>query len=244
MKTTEILTPSGLKLEIRETTGADDDLFSGATARDYDIINQFVSTIIVGGDLGKPSPTKVKKMLLRDKYFTILSSRIFSLSPILYFTHAWEEGQKPEEYAVDLSEYIWDYTKPVPEENDPKYFDQRILPYPENMDKIEFVVGDKKFQMDFLTGEGEAYLLELPPSQRSINQQLSARNLSMEIAGEFKRVKNFGQLSAREMVTIRGKATELDPEVQGLVTISNPYTGEVLDLSILGIVDFFFPTKI
>jgi len=184
-------------------------------------------------------------MLLRDKYYLLLASRIFSLSPILYFKHTWMEGAEPLEYDVDLEQYIWDYTKPFPTIGSPDYFDQRIPPYPEGTDGwVYFSLGDHEARFKFLDGKGEAYLLDLPANKRSINQQFSARELQVKTGDSWELVRNFGYFSARDMVILRSKLAESDPEIQGLVIISNPYTGEEIPMSILGIVDFFFPTRI
>jgi len=245
-KTKDLICPSGLAVTIRETTGADDDVFSGSSSKDYETINTFISGIIVGGDLGAHvSASKILEMLLRDKYFILLSSRIFSLSPILYFTHTWMDGVAPSEYDVDLQEYIWDYTTPFPTPDSPDYFDQRIPPYPEGTDGwVYFTLGEQEARFHYLDGKGEAYLLNLPASKRSINQQFTARELQVKQRDTWEAVKNFAFFSARDMVVLRSKLAEADPEIQGLVIVSNPYTGEEVPMSILGIVDFFFPTRI
>ena len=244
-KTLGLTCPSGLKVEIRETTGADDDIFSGVTKKDYETINNFISGIIVGGDLGVLTPQGVQDLLLGDKYFILISSRIFSLGPILYFKYTWPNTQIPEEYDVDLSTYVWDYTTPFPDKTNPQYFDQRIPPYPLDSDGwVYFKLGEYEARFHYLDGHGEVYLLDLPVSERTINKQFTARKLQIKEGDTWKEVRNFGNISARDMVVLRQTLLEADPEIQGLIKLSNPYTGEVADLPLLGIVDFFFPTRI
>jgi len=246
MKKKELLCPSGVIVVIREATGSDDDIFSGGTAKDYELLNRYLAAIIIEGpEPGSMTAAKVAEFPLRDKYFILLASRIFSLSPTLIFQYTWGEGMVPIEYEIDLEEYLWDYKEDFPLVGTPGYFDQRIPPYPSPFEEwIEIDLGERRVRLNYLTGVGEAYMLELPEAQKSINKQLVARNLSLFENNSWHIVKNFMAFTSREMVTIRLKLQEVDPEVSGLVTITNPNTGEIENISLLGIVDFFFPTKI
>ena len=243
MEKQKYLTPSGLTFVLREQTGADDDVINGAMD-EATMVNTYLANVIEEGPDGKRMDAEgVKKLRLGDKYFLVLASRILSLGPTLWFKYTWREDQPPVEYQEDLNRYIWDYTKPFPKFGDPDYFDQRIPPYPEG-DFISVEIGGHKLRMDYVDGYGEAYMLGLPANKRTVNQELIARNFRIFKDGEWKRVVNFGSFSAKAMVQIRNLVHDFDPPNEGLMTLTNPETLEIIKVPILGVKDFFFPVKI
>lgn len=243
MKQKEFVTPSGLKFTLREQTGDDDERLSAAQS-ETTLVNTYIANVIVKGPTGQAMDAEaVKKLRLGDKYFLVLASRMFSLGETLYFQYTWPGEKAPLDYEEDLSRYLWDYTKAMPEISDPEYFSQRIKAYP----KEEFINGDvrgMKLRMDYLDGHGEDYMMKLPANQRTVNKELVARNLRVFDAGDWKPVVNFTTFSAREMIYIRNLAHDNDPPIDGLTEIENPVSGELLELPILGIKDFFYPVKI
>jgi hypothetical protein len=241
--TTTINTPSGDKYVIRETTGADDDRLSNLSLDPSDIIHNYLLYIIQSKNGVKVVLGDIEKMKLRDKYSILIQSRIFSLGKMLSFSYDWPTGK--EEYEVDLTDYVWDYSKPFPEEGHPDYFSERIKPYPEDPNINRVLSNGLEIKMDFLTGEGEKYLLNLTPDKRTINRKLIARNLMIKDEnGAFVPVKSFDNISSRVSNEIRNICEKEDPDINGWVFISNPQTMENLTISLLEIRDFFFPTKI
>lgn len=243
MKKQEYISPSGLKFILREQTGEDDEVLSAAQSETV-MVNTYVANVIVEGPGGKAMGSEdVKKLRLGDKYFLLIASRILSLGKTLYFQYKWGDNPTPNEYSADLSRFLWDYNTPFPEVDTADYFDQRIRPYP----KEEFIDGEvnnMKLRMDYLDGVGEEYLIKLPTNQRTVNKELVARNLRIFSSGDWKPVAHFAAFSARDMMVIRNLAHDNDPPIDGLTTIQNPFTGETLELPLLGIKDFFYPAKI
>jgi len=247
MRTEKFLCPSLIEAEIRESTGADDDILSSLDEPNV-VLNRYISAILISlGGVAPVTPQMVKDLKIRDKYFILIKARIFSLGPDLYFTHNWGDGLQPEEYHFDLSGFVWDYTQPLPTFGEEGYFDQRILPY--NFTQGDAIVKTlttgRTVKMKFLDGHGEEILLKLPPSQRTINSQLSSR--AMQVSDDnlgFVKVVNFGVFSSREMVEIRSAVEEFDPPVEGLLHLTHPASREVVPISLIQIRDFFFPVKV
>jgi len=239
MKKEEVLCPSGIKFVIRELTGDDDERVN-AGLDESQMINTYVANGVAEGLTGAED---VKKLKLRDKYFLVLRIRMLSLGEKLYFGYQWPNIPELTEYEEDLSRYVWDYTKPFPKPGDSEYFKERIPIYPKQ-EFIEGELGGVKIRMDFMDGFGEEYLLKLPLNKRTVNQELVARNLRIFKDSEWKRVVNFSSFTARDMVFIRNLANEFDPPVEGLMDIENPITGEIINLPVIGVKDFFFPVKV
>ena len=242
MKQEEYVAPSGGRFVLREQTGDDDEKLNAAH-NEVSLVNTYVANVIVEGPGGKAMDSEaVKKLRLGDKYFLVIASRILSLGDKLYFEYEWEIDRPAIEYEEDLNQFIWDYSKEFPEKGHPKYFSQRIRPYPKD-EFIELTIGDMKIRMDYLDGHGEDYLMKLPPNNRTVNQELIARNIRF-FKGDWKVIKSFASFTARNMIAIRNKAHEMDPAIEGLTSVSNPYSGEQQRLPLLGIKDFFYPVKI
>lgn len=243
MRTQQYVTPSGLQFTLREQTGADDEVLT-SEKDESQLVNAYLANIITEGPNGGPMDMEaVKKLRLGDKYYLVIAGRILSLGETLYFQYQWEESQPAVEYSEDLSQYLWDYKEPFPGKENPLYFEQRIPPYPAE-EFINLEVGEFKLRMDYLDGVGEAYILKMPAMKRTINQDLVARNLRVLKGNDWKKVVSFAPFTARQMVEIRNAAAEHDPALEGLTAITNPMSGEILKIPLLGIKDFFYPVKI
>ncbi len=246
MKECVINVPSGTEFVIREQTGADDDLLSKLDTDEATVLNRYLASIIQKGPDGNRLTLKdVEGLLLRDKYTILFKSRIFSLSNELIFGYNWDPQEEPVEYTQDLNDYIWDYSKPLPELGDADYRVERILPY-KSTDKVILFTLSSGVEVSFelCDGVGEKYLLGIKPQERSINKQLIARNFKYNDGNKMVNVKNFQLFSSKDMMEIRNKVDEYDPVVEGNTTITNPTSGETIDLPIIGIKDFYFPAKI
>lgn len=257
-ETISLTTPSGYKVVLRQQTGDDDDIISNASlSQDGTSINKFVASIVVDTDFnvtGRLSLEDILKMKLCDKYFILLSSRIFSLGQFLNFTYEWPTTPEhpvslgPVEYTEDLSRYIWEYgIKPFPlNPSDPDYFKHRIKPHRSGKATEKEIVtsSGKKLRYTFMNGEGERYLLKLPPELESKNQELFARNLQLWLNDKWVKVENFKNFNPTDMAEIRKDIREEDPVNELTTELENPTTHEKIPYLIVGTQDFFFPREI
>ena len=253
-KLADLLLPCGTKVTIREQNGNDDDVIS-SPGSDKDLslpLNKFIAGLILKHDFNFKSKEVItmKEVLdipLRSKYFILLASRIFSISPTIKFRWDWKNGKPPVAYEEDLTVYLWDYNRDFPSEMDPDYFSERIQPYPpSNFDKyreLELSSG-KKIRYKYLDGHGENYLLGLSENERAINSPLKARELNIWLEGDWSPVTNFKDFKNYEMSEIRRDIDINDKPFDGFTNITNPYNGEALQIPLLSIPDFFFPREI
>jgi len=237
MRTIKFFTPSLLEVEIRETNGADDDILS-SVEDPVEMLNRYLASLVLsinGNTMVKGSD--IKNLRLRDKYFILIKSRIFSLGEILYFKQEWGNGASPEEFAIDLRSFVWD------DPQEPMGPDC-IKPYP-NMEMMSKTLDSgKQVRMKFMDGNGESMLMKKSPQARTINMQLLARGLQVFQDGDWVDVTNFTPFTSREMAQIRSLYEELDPAVEGLIELVNPATLQPHYISLLEIKDFFFPVKV
>ena len=250
----KLILPSGFTATIREQNGADDDILSNQhLAEDLSNMDIFISSLVIETDLpfainGKLNKDGVKKMLLRDKYFILFSSRIHSLGNIVNFEYNWgEEGGKVS-YSDDLNNYVWDYSKPMPEEGTEEYYPHRIKPYEfakEPYSKIEVVLDSgKTIRFSLMDGNSELYLLKLPIDQQTRNRELRARNLEQKIDNQWQKVENFLYFKPKEMSQLHRLVNMYDESFQGLTELENPITKEKVLYPIIGVRDFFYPAEI
>ena len=253
-KLKELVLPSGYTATIREQNGNDDDIISNqATARDLTNMNMFISSLVIETNLpfaigGKLSIESVRKMLLRDKYFILFSSRIHSMGNDIKFTYDWgsEEGGIVN-YTDDLNNYIWDYTKPVPEIGEKDYYQYRIQAYNHDLAYKPFehqLSSGKLIRFKHLDGHSELYLMKLPIDQQTKNMELKARDLEQKIDGEWQKVENFMFFSKRDMAELHKIVGSLDPNFNGITELENPLTQEVIKFPIISAKDFFYPEEI
>ena len=253
-KLKEIILPSGYTATIREQNGNDDDIISNqATARDLTNMNMFISSLVIETNLpfavgGKLSIDGVRNMLLRDKYFILFSSRIHSMGNEIKFTYDWgtEDGGIIE-YSDNLNNFVWDYSKPMPESTDKSYYHYRIQPYDHSLayKKQEFSLSSgKQIRFKFLDGHSELYLMKLPIDQQTKNTELKARELEQKIDGEWKTVENFMFFSKKDMAELHKLVNSLDPNFTGITELENPVSGEIIKFPIISAKDFFYPEEI
>jgi hypothetical protein len=247
--TKELLLPSGFKVIIREQNGDDDDLISSvALAESGTSFNMFIASITVWSELtNKPMTMEdVMNLKLRDKYFILMSSRVFSIGPILKFKYDWKDGRPPVHYEDDLRPYLWDFTKDMPKENEPGYFKYRVKVYPngKETERTFTLSSNKEVKYKYINGHGEKYLLELGNDKLTINAELKARELELKIDGKWFKVENFKHFSARDMQELRADVSVNDERFDGLTDLVNPSNLETLTVPLIGIQDFFFPRGI
>lgn len=242
----ELLLPSGRQCIIREQTGEDDEIISRLDSDGSASVNHFIRNIVVYDSKieGRLQPDDVMDMLLRDKYYILISSRVFSLGNILKFNNTWPGDEFPVSYEQDLLEYIPQYSSISEDSNISKYaIHQYKIP---TYDFIEFTTSTgKKMRYRLLNGKSEKYLLRLSENQRNINSELRARKLQIELDSHgWTDVESFAMFSSSEMREIRGHVQNHDARFDGLMEIQNPNSGEIQIIAILGIPDFFFPRGI
>jgi len=245
MKQKEINDTQGRVYVIREQTGQDDDILSNISSDEATSLNTYLAGIIQKGpDGNRLTLADVEKLRLRDKYVILFKSRIFSLSENLIFSYAWPGNSESTEYSVDLRDYVWDYTKPLPEKGEPGYSEDRIKPYEFTGVIEKELSSETKVAFDILDGIGEIFLLKLKENERTINKQLVARALRVWDTNKWITVKNFGVFSSKDMMEIRNWVDEIDPPVDGNTDLQNPSTGEVIRMPVIGVKDFYYPAKI
>jgi hypothetical protein len=247
-------TPSGFQVIIREQNGDDDSILSNVSlTKDANSVNSFVQGVVVWASTGKnPNETltmdQVLDMRLGDKYFILLSSRIFSLSPILKFGYTWAPEIPEVDYEEDLTHFVWDYSTPLPKTGDEGYFANRIIAYPVPIDQVfsELTLqSGKRVRYKFLNGHGEKYLLKLPEFQMHVNSRLIARELELWVDTKWVKVESFKMFNPTDMRELRNSLEELDPQFDGIIEIENPHNpNEKNNVSLLGINDFFYPREI
>jgi len=156
-KVFEAMLPSKDKIIIREQNGEDDDILSNlADFKSGESVHNFLAGVIIWHSrYGKVvTPEMIKKMPQRDKYISLILTRIFSYGDELHFKWQWEDSKKPDEYTEDLNIYIWDYTKPLPKTSDKEYSKFRIEPYTDDpYQKIEATLqSGKHVRMSYING--------------------------------------------------------------------------------------------
>lgn len=253
----ELLLPSGHAIVIREQNGNDDDVLSSFTKDDLDsnAINRFVAGIIIKNTYkwakteGRMNDKDVLNIPLRDKYFIIMASRIFSLGDILKFDWDWKDGNNLVSYEQDLTGFLWNYNKDFPfNPSDEGYFKERIKPYSKDLTESSVrtftLRSGKEVQYTLLNGNGENFLLKLPVEKRTVNAGLKARKLKLNVEGTWQDVVNFSSFSPKDMADIRKDIETYDSQFDGIIQIENPNTGQVMDLPLMNIPDFFFPREV
>lgn len=248
----EFTAPSGYKFTIREQNGADDDVLSNAAeANNLMNVSRFLAGLVVNTDYtanGLLTAEDVHGMPVLDKWAILFHSRIHSLGNILDLEYDWgkENGGK-EVYEQDLEEFLFDYSKlPTEEELNSKPDAIPYYPNGKHSKDIEFTTTQgHTFKFDLLTSHGQVYVAQLPAEKRTKNAMLIARNLRMEVNGNWDKVTNFAMFGVKEMREIRNTISSLDPTFSGNTTIQNSkYPELVTEVNLLQSTDFFYPGEI
>lgn len=254
-KTMQTLTPSGRVFKIREQNGNDDDILSNPSAmEDLSNIDNFLVSIIinemdvVSGKTKLVTLEDVINLLNQDRYHLLITSRIFSLGPIMKFTYAFNENDEFN-YEEDLSQYVHDYSKEFPNKGDEGYFKFKIPPYPADTNanlRIEVPLrSGKKVRFGFLTRRTEKYILALPADQRTKNAELKARQLEYQMENtEWIKVENFSLFSKMDMVEIQAAVKEVDQPYTFITELEHPRTKEVVFYPLMYSSSFFFPVEV
>lgn len=246
--------PSGYEVTIREQNGNDDDILSNnVTSKDMSNFNIFIASLVVNTNLpfavnGKLNSELARKLLLRDKYYILIRSRIHSIGNELKITYDWgKEFGGEVEYIEDLNRYIWDYENPFPTKGEEGYDIEKVEPYiiPGPYDVQEIVLeSGRKLRFNLFNGDSEALMLKVPLEQLSNNSEIKARNLEQFIEGQWVKVENFVSFKSREMIEMKKYIRIADPAFRAMTDLENPTNGDVQRFPILSSVDFFYPEEI
>lgn len=246
--------PSGFDVTIREQNGNDDDILSNhVTSKDMSNFNIFIASLIVETNLpfavgGKLNSELARKLLLRDKYYILIRSRIHSIGNELHVTYDWGKENGGEiAYVEDLNRYIWEYENPFPMKGDPEYDKERVEPYmiPGPYEIQEMVLeSGRKLRFNLFNGESELVMLKLPLEQITSSSELRARNLEQNIEGQWVKVDNFVSFKPREMMEIKKLVKIADPSFRAMTELENPTNGDKQEFPIFSSVDFFYPEEI
>lgn len=255
--------PSGYSCEIREQNGEDEEVLSNpANIKNFMNINEFIAGIVTHTDFtasGKLLVQDVMKLPLLDRAVILINSRIFSLGEELEFNYKWPRPENSKEqaeftYTQNLKDYIFeDYgVKPTEEELKAK---PDAVPYylleedENNPGKIKLtdhkftLSSGKEIMWDVATVESEQYLMKLGLDNISRNKDLIARNLRLNVDGNWEKVQNFKLFSVRDMAEMRKEILASDPSFMGTTDIEDPITHSKTQISILTVPTFFYLTE-
>ena len=255
--------PSGYSCEIREQNGEDEEVLSNpANIKNFMNINEFIAGIVTHTDFtasGKFLVQDVMKLPLLDRAVILINSRIFSLGEELEFNYKWPRPENSKEqaeftYTQNLKDYIFeDYgVKPTEEELKAK---PDAVPYylleedKDNPGKIKLtdhkftLSSGKEIMWDVATVESEQYLMKLGLDNISRNKDLIARNLRLNVDGNWEKVQNFKLFSVRDMAEMRKEILASDPSFMGTTDIEDPITHSKTQISILTVPTFFYLTE-
>lgn len=244
--------PGGFDITFREQNGDDEDVLSKyKDSMDGSSMHKFISGIIMDNSMhpGQPTPpSEVLSWKLKDKYYLMLCSRLFSLGSQMIFTYKFQDGTE-EIFEEDLSIYDWDLNKDIltPLDKDgksnPKYFKHRITPFKNGGESVrEITLSSKKVvRYEYITGMGEKLILDKKQDDLSKNDELRCRNLQLNIEGKFQTMETFKLFSSRDMQEIRSDINNNDSEFKVECELRNPNNGTIEAISLISLPDFFFP---
>ena len=252
-RTFEFTAPSGFNYTIREQNGEDEEILSNrADARNLMNITKFIASIVVSTNFTESGHLLVNDVLslpLLDRYAILFQSRIFSLGETVTFEYDWGKNNKVT-YEQDLREFLFDDYSQVPTEEELEAKPDAIPYYPTSLynngsakDNELKLSSGKVVLWDYLDGNGEAFILNLPENKATRNSDLLARNLRLIVDGKPEKVTNFKLFSVKDMAEMRKGIISQDPTFEGFTEIENPSTGERTKYPILASPTFFFLTE-
>ena len=255
--------PSGYSCEIREQNGEDEEVLSNpANIKNFMNINEFIAGIVIHTDFtasGKLLVQDVMKLPLLDRAVILINSRIFSLGEELEFNYKWPRPENSKEqaeftYTQNLKDYIFEDYGVKPDEEELKAKPDAVPYYlleedENNPGKIKLtdhkftLSSGKEIMWDVATVESEQYLMKLGLDNISRNKDLIARNLRLNVEGNWEKVQNFKLFSVRDMAEMRKEILASDPSFMGTTDIEDPITHSKTQISILTVPTFFYLTE-
>jgi len=255
--------PSGYSCEIREQNGEDEEILSNpASIKNFMNINEFIAEIVTHTDFtasGKLLVQEVMKLPLLDRAVILINSRIFSLGEELEFNYKWPRPENSKDqaeftYTQNLKDYIFDDYGVKPDEEELKAKPDAVPYYlldedTNNPGKVKLtdhkftLSSGKEIMWDVATVESEQYLMKLGLDNISRNKDLIARNLRLNVEGNWEKVQNFKLFSVRDMAEMRKEILASDPSFIGTTDIEDPITHNKTQVSILTVPTFFYLTE-
>ena len=225
-------------------------------------INEFIAGIVTHTDFtasGKLLVQDVMKLPLLDRAVILINSRIFSLGEELEFNYKWPRPENSKEqaeftYTQNLKDYIFEDYCVKPDEEELKAKPDAVPYYlleedNDNPGKIKLtdhkftLSSGKEIMWDVATVESEQYLMKLGLDNISRNKDLIARNLRLNVDGNWEKVQNFKLFSVRDMAEMRKEILASDPSFMGTTDIEDPITHSKTQISILTVPTFFYLTE-
>lgn len=253
IRTKLFIGPSGTTYEIREQNGEDEEILSNeADVKNLMNITKFIAGIVVNTTFTESGKLTIKDALnlpLLDRMAIIFQSRIFSLGDIINFEYDWSDDKEKEDkvlYEQDLKEFLFDDYSKVPSDEELEAKPDAIPYYPDikQLKDNELILSTGKvLRWDHLDGNGEIYLINLTPKERTRNSKLLARNLRLQVDGNWDKVTNFRLFSVREMAEMRNEILSKDPEFLGTTDILHPDSNQVVKYPIMMAPTFFYLTE-
>lgn len=262
MNTLTFTAPSGHTYTIREQNGQDEEVLTKVSdVKNIMNITKFIQGLILSSSR-KPDSRgltvdEVLALPVLDRYAIIFQARIFSIGEILEFTYDWhrEDGSVDKlEFEQDLNDFLLPYdrilNKDIEEEEFKALLDQKpdaipMYPVPGQEKGIELTLeSGKRIKFDLLDGNAERYAVRLSDEQNTRNAEFLARNLRLEVEGNWDKVQNFSLFSRKDMMEMRRYIRAVDPTFQATTDLTHPTTGETIKYPILGNPAFFFPEDV
>lgn len=245
--------PSGRKFTIREQNGDDDDILSAINPKNQeenlDNINLFISAIVTHDFLNNKNYLPLngaQALILKDKYYILLKSRIHSNGPeLVYEVDCRNKGCGFKMEATEnLIEYDADFSKPY-EANGFKF---QITPHSAGNDEYRELTlsSDKKIRYKYMTGLAEQKVLEITKNETRIgrNLELIARSIEVQVGTLWQPLSTFNIFSSPEMGEIRKDITEHDKQWNMVSEIKCPQCNTVDHLPLTALSSFFYPSEI
>lgn len=248
-----ITMPSGFKASVRETNGDDEDIVSKLRDnKEGNALYKYLANIILVDD--KPvSLEEIIKWKVRDIYYGIMKTRMFTHGNQVVFEHTFEGGTE-KTFIEDLGFYDWDLgseemdekgklKKWPPQLGEPGYDERIIQPYRYPGDWVETETSTKKkYRFKYLTGELELKTQGMMMDDLAINDKLRLREFQLYmVTGNWQSIERFNILTSKEMAEIRTTLERVDPEFNLMCRLPHPDGGRAEELTLLGKTGFFFP---
>lgn len=248
---TSFYLPSGYECIIREHNGEDDEtLTTESNILNGTSVHRYIANIIQYHGFYGPgvSLNQVKEMPIRDLYTILIQSRMFSIGEIIEFEYKFSEDEDDAQlFREDIRRYIHTYEdEEFPKEGDKDYDPYKLTPYVDNPYEEDIIIklsSGKEVILNYAKGKAETHMALLKPDKRNINQELKARDIRFKLPNfeDYKTVISFSVFSKRDMNEIRKALLQVDPPLSIITDIEDPKNGEVHEVNVAGLPDFFFP---
>lgn len=258
--TKQVVLPSTRVITIREQNGGDDDIISRIGDTEGHNVLVFLANIIQQDATTGKKPTidDIRSWGVKDKYYALLQSRIFSLGSQLKWKHICGDSNcarnKPTTAGVHrgpfpVTEDLINYGDGSDAILSPDYVPfspYSVTPYPTKTEStIELkLTSGKLVKYNILDSGGELERLQASEDARTHNFQFIIRKLAIKLNNAWVLVRDFQVFSPRDMVEMRASLEANDKEFVPITTVTCPTCGNADYVNILLLPDFFYPLEI